>query len=47
MLAMSALPDKDFAETVKRATIQANKLNKITVATEKELNLDLITDELI
>jgi hypothetical protein len=36
-----------FAEVVKKATSTANKLNKLTLATEKELNLDLISQELV
>ena len=46
MLAMALLPEKEFAEVVKKATSTANKLNKLTLATEKELNLDLISQEL-
>jgi hypothetical protein len=47
MVAMAGLPEKDFAEVVKKATTRANKLNKITMATEKEMNLDLISNELV
>jgi len=44
---MALLPEKEFAEVVKKATSTANKLNKLTLATEKELNLDLISQELV
>jgi hypothetical protein len=47
MLAMSSLPVKDFSEVVKLATTRANQLNHMTMATEKELNLDLISDAMI
>lgn len=47
MLALSLIPEKDFVEVVKKATGKANRLNKITIETEKDLNLDLISNELI
>lgn len=47
MLAMSALPEKDFSEVVKLATTRANKLNRMTMATEKDLNLDVISDPMV
>jgi hypothetical protein len=47
MLSLSLIPEKDFVEVVKKATGKANRLNKITIETEKDLNLDLISNELI
>ena len=47
MVSMAALPEKDFAEVVKKATARANRLNKQTASAEKELNLDLISNELV
>lgn len=47
MLSLSLIPEKDFSEVVKKATVRANKLNKVTIETEKGLNLDLISNELI
>lgn len=47
MLAMMLMPEKDFAEVVKKSTAKANRLNKLTREIEKDLNLDLISNELI
>lgn len=46
MLAMSSLPDEDFAECVKVATSKARQLNEDTVAAEKTLSADTIPDSM-
>jgi hypothetical protein len=47
MLEMSALPLDDFREAVKIATGTARKLNDVTAEAERELNLDMVANELI
>lgn len=47
MLEMSAFSEADFKEIVKIATGTAKRLNNLTIAAEKELNLDTVTNELI
>jgi len=46
MLAMSLLPNEDFEEIVKYATIKANKINTATVDVEKRINLNSINSDL-
>ncbi len=47
MLEMAALPLDDFREAVKIATGTARKLNDVTADAERELNLDMVTNELV
>lgn len=47
MLEMAALPLDDFREAVKIATGTARKLNDITAEAERELNLDMVANELV
>lgn len=47
MLNMGSLPSDDFKETVKIATSFARKWNDETIAAEKELNTNTITDYLV
>lgn len=47
MLEMAGLPMDDFREAVKIATSTARKLNDITADAERELNLDMVANELV
>ncbi len=46
MLAMSLLPEEDFEEIVKHATIKANSVNTKTMDVEKRINLNSIPSQL-
>lgn len=46
MLAMSLLPNDDFEEIVKHATIKANSINSKTMDVEKRINLNSIPTQL-
>lgn len=46
MLAMSLLPNEDFEEVVKYATLKANKLNTATMDVEKRINLNALPSDL-
>jgi len=47
MLSMALLPIDDFRDSVKVAVEMARKLNEHTKLAEKEINLDLLPDNLI
>jgi Mg2+ and Co2+ transporter CorA len=47
MLAMSSLPTEDFVKSIKIATIEAKKMNDITIEAEAQLNNNLIPEEMI
>jgi hypothetical protein len=47
MLEMSSLPREDFSECVKVATLTARSLNDLTIAAEKDLNTDTISNEIV
>ena len=47
MLSMALLPTDDFRDSVKIAVETAKKLNEQTKLAEKEINLDLLPDNLI
>lgn len=47
MVVMSSLPKHDFGEAVKNAVKKARVLNEVTIATEKQINLDTISEEIV
>jgi hypothetical protein len=47
MLEMASLPREDFSECVKVATLTARSLNVLTIAAEKDLNTDTISNEIV
>lgn len=47
MLEMASLPREDFSECVKVATLTARSLNDLTIAAEKDLNTDTISNEIV
>jgi hypothetical protein len=47
MVVMSSLPSTDFGEAVSYAVKKARKLNEVTIATEKQIDLDTISEEII
>ncbi len=47
MLAMSLLPESDFEEVVKYATIKAKKINNATIDVEKKININTIPSDLL
>ena len=44
---MSSLPSTDFGEAVSYAVKKARKLNEVTIATEKQIDLDTISEEIV
>jgi len=47
MVVMSSLPEDDFGQAVSIAVKKARKLNEVTIATEKQINLDTISEEIV
>ena len=47
MVVMSSLPADDFGLAVKNAVKKARKLNEVTIATEKQIDLDTISEEIV
>ena len=47
MMAMASLPNDDFKECVKVATTRARTLNDDTIAAEKSLNTDTISEAIV
>jgi hypothetical protein len=47
MVVMSSLPADDFGQAVKIAVKKARKLNEVTIATEKQIDLDTISEEIV